>query len=39
MGGKPPPTVAPAPQAWKDAAKQAGHKLDLDTLVDQLWPR
>jgi len=38
-GAKPPATVAPAPQEWKDAAKRAGHKLDLDALVDELWPR
>jgi hypothetical protein len=38
-GAKPPATVAPAPPEWKEAARQAGHKLDLDTLVDQLWPR
>jgi hypothetical protein len=38
-GAKPPATVAPAPQEWKDAAQQAGHKLDLDALVDQVWPR
>jgi hypothetical protein len=38
-GAKPPATYAPAPQEWKDAAKQAGHKLDLDTLVDQVWPK
>ena len=38
-GAKPPTAYAPAPQEWKDAAKQAGHKLDVDALVDQLWPR
>ena len=38
-GAKPPATVAPAPPEWKEAARQAGRKLDLDTLVDQLWPR
>jgi hypothetical protein len=38
-GARPPSTVAPAPPEWKEAARQAGHKLDLDTLVDQLWPR
>jgi len=38
-GAKPPSAYAPAPQEWKDAAKQAGHKLDVDALVDQLWPR
>jgi len=38
-GAKPPTTVAPAPAEWKEAARQAGHKLDLDVLVDQLWPR
>jgi hypothetical protein len=38
-GARPPASYAPAPPEWKDAAKQAGHKLDLDTLVDQLWPR
>lgn len=36
---KPPEKYAPAPQAWRDAAKQAGHKIDLDALVDQTWPR
>jgi hypothetical protein len=36
---KPPTPYAPAPQAWKDAAKAAGHKLDIDTLVDTVWPR
>jgi len=38
-GAKPPEHYAPAPQEWKDAAKQAGHRLELDALVDQLWPR
>jgi hypothetical protein len=36
---KPPTTYAPAPQEWKDAAKAAGKKPDVDTLVDMLWPR
>ena len=38
-GAKPPSAYAPAPQEWKDAAKQAGRKLDVDALVDQLWPQ
>ncbi len=38
-GAKAPAAYAPAPQEWRDAAKQAGHKLDIDTLVDQVWPR
>ena len=38
-GARPPEKYAPAPQEWRDAAKQAGHKLELDALVDQLWPR
>jgi hypothetical protein len=36
---KPPAKYAPAPSEWNDAAKQAGHKLDVDAMVDQLWPR
>lgn len=36
---KPPAAYAPAPPQWRDAAKAAGHPLDIDTLVDQLWPQ
>ena len=36
---KPPASYAPSPQEWRDAAKQAGHKLEIEALVDQLWPR
>ena len=36
---KPPAAYAPAPQEWKDAAKAAGKKPDVDTLVDMVWPR
>jgi len=36
---RPPATYAPAPQEWKDAAKAAGRKPDVETLVDMLWPR
>jgi hypothetical protein len=36
---KPPKAYAPAPQEWKDAAKAAGVKPDVDTLVDMVWPR
>ena len=36
---KPPAAYAPAPQAWKDAAKDLHPKPDVDTLVDLLWPR
>jgi hypothetical protein len=36
---KPPAAYAPAPQEWKDAAKAAGAKPDVDTLVDMVWPR
>jgi hypothetical protein len=36
---KPPRAYAPAPQEWKDAAKAAGIKPDVDTLVDLVWPR
>ena len=36
---KPPTAYAPAPQEWKDAAKAAGKPLDVDTLVDTVWPR
>ena len=36
---KPPKAYAPAPQAWKDAAKGMNPKPDVDTLVDMLWPR
>ena len=36
---KPPTAYAPAPQEWKDAAKAAGRKPDVDTLVDMVWPR
>jgi len=36
---KPPSSYAPSPQEWRDAAKQAGHKLEIEALVDQLWPR
>ena len=36
---KPPTAYAPSPQEWRDAARQAGHKLEIEALVDQLWPR
>ncbi len=36
---KPPARYAPAPQEWKDAARAAGTKPDVDTLVDSVWPR
>ncbi len=36
---KPPKAYAPAPQEWKDAAKAAAIKPDVDTLVDMVWPR
>jgi hypothetical protein len=36
---KPPTAYAPAPQEWRDAAKAAGRKPDVDTLVDMVWPR
>ena len=36
---KPPTAYAPAPQEWKDAAKAAATKPDVDTLVDRVWPR
>ena len=36
---KPPTRYAPAPQEWKDAARAAGRKPDVDTLVDMVWPR
>jgi len=38
-GAKAPAAYAPSPQEWRDAAKQAGHKLEIEALVDQLWPR
>jgi hypothetical protein len=38
-GAKPPAAYASAPQEWRDAAKKAGHKLEIDALVDELWPR
>jgi len=38
-GGRPPVGVAPVPPEWRAAARQAGHKLDLDNLIDQTWPR
>jgi hypothetical protein len=36
---RPPTAYAPAPQEWKDAAKAAGRKPDVDSLVDMVWPR
>jgi hypothetical protein len=36
---KPPTAYAPAPQEWRDAAKKAGRKLEIDALVDEVWPR
>jgi hypothetical protein len=36
---KPPVAYAPAPQAWRDAAKGMKPKPDVDTLVDMVWPR
>ena len=36
---KPPKAYAPAPQEWKDAARGMNPKPDVDTLVDQVWPR
>ena len=36
---KPPAAYAPAPQAWRDAARGMKPKPDVDTLVDMLWPR
>ena len=35
---KPPKAYAPAPQAWRDAAKGMNPKPDVDTLVDLVWP-
>lgn len=37
-GSREPATHAPAPQAWRDAAAQAGRKLGVDELVDRVWP-
>jgi len=36
---KPPKAYAPAPQEWKDAARDMHPKPDVDTLVDMVWPR
>ena len=38
-GAKPLARYAPAPPEWREAAKQVDHKLDVDALVDRLWPR
>lgn len=38
-GAKPLERYAPAPPEWREAAKQVDHKLDVDELVDRLWPR
>ena len=35
---KPPKAYAPAPQAWRDAARGLDKKPDVDTLVDMVWP-
>jgi hypothetical protein len=37
-GSREPSTHAPAPQEWRDAAAQAGRKLDVEALVDRVWP-
>jgi len=37
-GARPPQAYAPAPQEWRDAAAQAGRKLDVESLVDRVWP-
>jgi hypothetical protein len=38
-GARAPEKYAPVPPEWREAGRQAGHKLDLDALVDQVWPR
>jgi hypothetical protein len=38
-GAKAPEKYAPVPPEWREAGKQAGHKLDLDALVDQVWAK
>lgn len=37
-GARPPASYAPVPQEWRDAAAQAGRKLDVDALLDKVWP-
>jgi hypothetical protein len=37
-GAREPATHAPAPAAWRDAAKRAGHALPLDELIEAVWP-
>ncbi len=37
-GGSEPAAMAPSPAAWKAAAKKAGHPLELDALVETVWP-
>ena len=37
-GARPPERHAPAPDAWREAARRAGHPLPLDELIDVVWP-
>ena len=38
-GSREPVNHAPAPQEWRDAAAKEGRKLDVESLVDRVWPR
>jgi hypothetical protein len=38
-GAREPAAHAPAPKEWRDTATDLGHKPDVDTLVDRLWPK
>lgn len=30
--------VAPSPAEWRAATRKAGHQLDIDSLVEKVWP-
>lgn len=37
-GARAPATHAPAPEEWRAVARQAGHPLPLDDLIQAVWP-
>ncbi|MDY0748214.1 hypothetical protein SNE35_27180 [Paucibacter sp. R3-3] len=36
-GGKPSPRIAPSPQEFREASKQAGRPLEVGELVERIW--
>jgi len=37
LGGKASPRVAPSPQEFREASKQAGRPLEVGELVERIW--